>query len=168
MIKFERSVNMNAIEDAIQKGYAKEYIMGGSTMKNYFAFELLIKDAYGANLVEAASALNSDAAMHAIETIGEKYENGESLAPSLEFLGFQATESTQEDYVKNAGNWLIQIVIEAWLSKASTDTIKKVTDALCVAGNYSKIELAPYFSVDSNHRYDLESEWEKVNGQKGE
>lgn len=137
-------------------------------MKNYFAFEAIIKDAYGPDLVKAASALNSDATMHAIETIGEKYESGESLAPSLGFLGFPATESTQEDYVKNAGNWLIQIVREAWLSNASADTIKKVIDALCAAGKYSKIELAPYFSVDSNHRYDLESEWEKVHGQKGE
>lgn len=159
---------MNAIEDAIQKGYAKEYITGGSTMKNYFAFELLIKDAYGVNLVEAASALNSDATIHAIETIGEKYENGESLSPSLGFLGFPAAESTKEDYVKNAGNWLIQIVREAWLSNASADTIKKVTDALCVAGNYSKIELAPYFSVESNHRFDFEDEWKKVQGQKEE
>lgn len=137
-------------------------------MKNYFAFETLIKDAYGSDLVEAASALNSDATVHAIETIGEKYENGESLAPSLGFLGFPAAESTKEDYVKNAGSWLIQIVREAWLSNASADAIKKVTNALCAAGKYSKIELAPYFSIDSNHRYDLESEWEKVHGQKGE
>lgn len=137
-------------------------------MKNYFAFELLIKDVYGANLVEAASALNSDATIHAIETIGEKYENGESLSPSLGFLGFPAAESTQQDYIESAGNWLIQIVREAWLSNASADTIKKVTDALCAAGKYSKIELAPYFSVDSNHHYDLESEWEKVHGKKGE